>query len=111
MAQKPLSEMSYKGYENHSEEFGFIREEWVLDRISLQDKLDNCVSKEDWAEFVAYVSSAYLCKDDFVTSIIALSEKVDAAKAAIKALADKLDSEDVSNLDTDYRVAVDAVIK
>jgi len=82
-----------------------------LDRISIQDKLDNCVSKEDWAEFVAYVSSAYLCKDDFVTSIIALSEKVDAAKAAIKALADKLDSEDVSNLDTDYRVAVDAVIK
>jgi len=45
-------------------------------------------------------------KKEFIDSINALSDKVDKLQAAVKAVGDKLDQEDVTNLDTDYRQTV-----
>lgn len=131
MAQKPLKDMSYKGYENHSEEFGFMREDWLAHVRVTDSKLDqyptskdmaeqighivtmieNCVSKEDWAHTLMDLTDNRVCAKDFYQCINTLSAKLDAHTDAIRALADKLDAEDVTNLDTDYRATVDAEIK
>lgn len=111
MAQTPLKDMSYKGYENHSEEFGLMHDEWVKDRIYLQRQIEKCVTKDEWMEFLNFQNQSSVCIKTFNSCINTLASKLDAANDAIKALADKLDAEDVTNLDSDYRTTVDAEIK
>jgi hypothetical protein len=45
---------------------------------------------------------------DFGSAINVIDNKADGAVAALQAVGDKLDAEDVTNLDTDYRATVDA---
>ena len=114
MPQKPLSEMADTGYENMSEEAGYVLHEWKTHAQVSDAIVESKVDKSEFYDFVNLVDAkllAGMCQKDYIACINALAEKLDAANDAIKALADKLDAEDVTNLDTDYRSAVDAVIK
>lgn len=148
MSQKPLKDMSYKGYDKMSEESGYVYSEWIksvvplykmieeklgkkeidilikmldgkasqadfIDVQSTQQKmLDGKVDKKEFLDHRIVLESrlSQIEKND-TTSVCALSTKVDSLKEAVQALTDKLDAEDVANLDTDYRATVDALIK
>jgi len=114
MAQKPLSEMADTGYENMSEEVGYVLHEWKSHANVVDQVIESKADKSEFYQFVNFVDmklSSGICHKDYIACITALAEKLDAANAAIRALTDKLDAEDVTNLDTDYRATVDALIK
>jgi len=111
MPQKPLSEMADTGYENMSEEAGYVLHEWKTHAIVTDTILESKADKSEFYDFVNYADSKLQCRDEYVQTITALSDKLDACIAALKAMADKVDAEDVTNLDTDYRAVVDALIK
>ena len=111
MAQKPLSEMADTGYENMPEHVGYVLHEWKTHAMVTDTILESKADKSEFYDFVNYADSKLQCRDEYVQTITALSDKLDACIAALKAMADKVDAEDVTNLDTDYRTVVDALIK
>jgi len=75
------------------------------------DKIETLVSKKDFMDLVTdYSERVVNCptNDEIVDSITILSQKVDALKDAMISLTQKIDSEDVTNLDTDYESTIDA---
>jgi hypothetical protein len=148
MAQKPLSEMADRGYENMPEAAGYVLHEWkthaiasdkILDKkldvdefnstlqnvlTMLEGKLsasefnttlqiimsalDQKASMSDLISQQTYIEKNIVEANSINTSINIISAKLDAIINAVKAMADKLDAENVTNLDTDYRATVDA---
>ena len=105
MAQKLLKDMADTGYENMSEETGYILHELKVFAQSVSAKVETLTSQDQLFETQDYFDKRF---KEFIECMGLVSEKIDGMKDAIQALADKLDSEDVTNLDTDYRSVVDS---
>jgi len=77
----------------------------------LIEKVETLVSTKDFMYLVDdYNERVVNCptNDEIVDSITILSQKVDGLKDAMISLTQKMDSEDVTNLDTDYESTIDA---
>ena len=75
MAQKPLSEMADRGYENGSEEAGYVLYEWKTHAMATDDILDTKADKSELYDFVSYVDGKLQCRDEYVQTISALADK------------------------------------
>ena len=74
----------------------------------ISDQLQSCVSAAV-AEVEPYLFDAARQRqvESLMQSVLILGNKVDGLRAAMQAVADKLDAEDVTNLDSDYRDEID----
>ena len=104
MAQRPLSEMADFGYERMSEESGYILHELkqfeslILSRV---EGIEKTVDNFNSPIFLSALDEIRGLKAH-LASVNIISVKLDKLTAALKTLAEKLDSEDVANLDSDY---------
>jgi len=76
----------------------------------LADKIEAMEKKEDLLPIVNLLADklAVLEQPEFCNEINNISLKLDASKEAIVAITQKLDGEDVTDLDTDYEATVNA---
>jgi len=111
MAQKPLSEMADTGYENMSEEAGYVLHELKLFARTIDNFVNNSMTSDEIIQQFNDIHSRlekFISKEDILLPINTISDKLDKLTSAIIALATKLDTEDVTNLDTDYLDSVES---
>lgn len=65
--------------------------------------------REDLLALAKHIEKHLVKASDFITHGNSISERLDHIESRLMAVCDKLDSEDVANLDTDYRSTVDAM--
>lgn len=121
MAQQPMSSIAHRPGKM-SEEADYTLREMKAAMLEVESKLAKMVSREDLPSLEDTVSrkesieivnkllqpsSTDLALQEAVTT---LSSKVDAIKDAINALVQKLDAENVTNLDTDYEDSVSSLL-
>jgi len=144
MSNKPLSEMADFGYDNMSEESGYILHEIksvvkiLSDRVEAMEEkiaglmdtprrlesmvtlpdllpilaaLENRVDKEQFQVFLADYNKRVLeamSAEEIIQILNISSSKLSKLRSTIEVLAEKLDAEDVANLDTDYAATAEA---
>jgi hypothetical protein len=106
MSQKPLSEIYHKPG-NMSEEVDYTLTEMKQAFDIIEQKLEEVVKINDILQIQEINDANYSNKNETDNALSLINDKIEKLTLAIQALADKLDSEDVTNLDNNYRSTVD----